>query len=65
MLKNTGSVLSPVQKCEGFTQHWAEGASADNNLSLKSIKRIEARDQVFFDRMCKYSDVQKEVIPAL
>lgn len=65
MLNNTESVLSPVQKSEGFTQHWAQGASVDNYLSLKNIKRIETQGQIFFDGMCNYSDVQKKVIPAL
>lgn len=65
MLNNTESVLSPVQKSEGFTQRWAQGASVDNYLSLKNIKRIETWGQIFFDGMCNYSDVQKKVISAL
>lgn len=56
---------SPVQKCEGFTQHWTKGASADNYLPLKNTERIETQDQIFFDGMRNYSDVQKKVIPAL
>lgn len=64
MLNSTEPVRSPEQQCEGFTQHRAQGASADNYLSLKSIKRIETRGQVFFDEMCNYRDVQKKVIPA-
>lgn len=38
-LKTPESVLSPVQNCEGFTQHWAKGASAGNYLSLKELRR--------------------------
>jgi len=65
VLNSTEPVQTPEQQCEGFTQHHAQGASADNYLSLKSIKRIETRGQIFFDEMCNYRDVQKKGIPAL
>lgn len=48
-----------------FHSALGKGASADNYLSLKNIKRIETQDQIFFDGTCNCGDVQKKVIPAL